>query len=569
MSISRCPFHQQNHSSHHRGTLEDHLRSDQIAPIPKLSDREWNGLRRGALLDFLIGFLSLRNLIYYRGRYNRDIIGFGWAALYQTLRVPSIVSTTYRNEGHLRAGERIFGTGEFVEIFRLPRGDRFLHDMIRVINLRHHVAGVVLPSGVVNLPEGQSGADVFPGYEADYAYISASFAENLMRGYRACGLRPGSRSWRRIGGRLAAILYQSAGATGLHRAPRDFAAHEDFCRSYETRFLNNPPGDRLAGMARDIARRILPITAALTGIPMEEHLERHVDPVSREWLFPDRGITDELRGEHARWLTLSGDRAWKSREAERQQQRDELWSRPDVAALWKAYLRIPPSSTDSRLMGAILLHAIDDPGASYRVEELRLGAGEPLLRQGEVSKRMIVVLDSSQPLLVHRSDPCTGERQLEEITAPAIVGDLGLLANRPELASTGPGREAVLQVMFIDRTQYSSLSTQSGFRVAVAADVQRDIQVGVKGMIGILADHPEMESDAGYRSLVILLGHLCDQHLFDLSEVKGLSDHATVQECVEFLRTLVPDVERRLGNRHHLQQHIREIVSLSRCGITL
>lgn len=547
--------------------LEDYLSPDRIGPIPHMTEKQWNGLRRTAFFNFVTHFLTIGNLKAYRGHFYRDILGFGWAALYQTLRVSSVVVTTHRNEGHLRAGERIFGTGEFAEIFRMPRDARFLHDMIRVINLRHHVAGVVLPSGFINLPEGKSGADVLPGYEADFAYISASFVENLMRGYRACGLRAGSRAWRRIGENLAPILYQSAGATGLHRAPRDFAAHEEFCRAYEHRFKAHPPSKRVAEMAREIARSILPVTSAMTGISMEEHLDRHIDELSRQWLFPDRSVLKELEPIHDEWLEMRHKSAKSSREAARQQLREELWERPDVAALWEAYGKIPRTHTDSRLLGAILIHAIDDPASSYKIETIQITPEKPLLRQGEVSEAMVVILESSEPLLITcseepESDSCIAGSAIEvidEISGPAILGDLGFLGNRRELTTTGVRRPATLRVIRIDRQQFASLSTQSGFRSAVAADVHHALHTEVKGLLHLLENHQEMETDAGYRSLVLLLQHLCGEEGVALERIEGYPQQATVQESIEFLRPLAADVKHRLGDRHHLTKLINAV----------
>jgi hypothetical protein len=38
------------------------------------------------------------------------MLGYAWAGIYRSLLVGSIVTTSYRNEGHIRAGDRIFGT---------------------------------------------------------------------------------------------------------------------------------------------------------------------------------------------------------------------------------------------------------------------------------------------------------------------------------------------------------------------------------------------------------------------------------------------------------------------------
>ncbi len=567
MNISKCPFHQSGGAVRHRGMLEDYLPPEMIRPIPDISEKEWNSRRRSSFFNLLTRFFSFRNLLTYRGHYTRDVLGYGWGALYQTLRASSVVATTYRNGGHLRAGERLFGTGEFSQIFKMPRNSKFLHDVIRVVNLRHHVAGVVLPSGVLNLVEGHSGAEVLPGYEADFAYIAASYVDNIMRGYRACGVRPGSRKWQRLGENLTVILYQSAKATGLSRAPRDFQAQEEFCRAYDQRFKSHPPGERITAMARETALRMVPVTAAMTGISMEEHIDRHIDELSRNWLFPDRSVLKEMEPVYAEWMELRREKAKAAKKAARQRLREELMERDDVAALWEAYGKIPRTHTDSRLMGAILLHAIDDPASSYKIETIQITPEKPLLRQGEVSEAMVVILESSEPLVItcsaeSETECCKADAEVkvvEEISGPAILGDLGLLGHRRELTTTGVRRPATLRVIRVDRHQFATLSTQSGFRSAVAADVHYALRTEVKGLLHLLVNHPEMESDAGYRSLVLLLQHLCGEEGVALDRIEGYPQQATVQESIEFLRPLAADVKHRLGDRHHLTKLINAV----------
>ena len=573
MNISKCPFHQSGGAARHRGMLEDHIPAEMIGLIPEISEKEWNSRRKSSFFNLLTRFLTFRNLLAYRGHYTRDVLGYGWGALYQTLRASSVVATTYRNGGHLRAGERLFGTGEFSQIFKMPRNSKFLHDVIRVVNLRHHVAGVVLPSGVLNLVEGHSGAEVIPGYEADFAYIAASYVDNIMRGYRACGVRPGSRTWQQLGENLTVILYQSAKATGLSRAPKDFHAQEEFCRAYDQRFKSHPPGERITAMARETALRMVPVTAAMTGISMEEHIDRHIDELSRNWLFPDRSVLKEMEPVYAEGMELRKEKAKAAKKAARQRLREELMERPDVTALWEAYEKIPRTHTDSKLMGAILLHAIDDPESSYKIETIQITPDKPLLHQGEVSEAMVVILESSEPLLITcsaepESNSCKAEAEVEvvdKISGPAILGDLGLLGNRRELTTTGVRRPATLRVIRIDRHQFAALSKQSGFRSAVAADVQYALRTEVKGLLHLLVNHPEMATDEGYRSLVLLLQHLCGEEGVVLDRIDGYPQHATVQESIEFLRPLAADVKRRLGDRHHLTKLINAVAETIGC----
>lgn len=70
-------------------------------------------------------------------------MGFAWGGIYRTLLVSSIVTTSFRNEGHFRAGERIDGTSDFFSgAFAFPRSSAEFREILGMVNLRHHVAGV-------------------------------------------------------------------------------------------------------------------------------------------------------------------------------------------------------------------------------------------------------------------------------------------------------------------------------------------------------------------------------------------------------------------------------------------
>jgi hypothetical protein len=156
------------------GTLDDFLDAEDIAPLPRLSDDEWAATRRACLGAMARQFFTLRNLWVHRGGYGRDSVGYAWGGIYRSLLVPSIVTTSYRNEGHLRAGDRIFGTGDFFRGgFVLPTTSVEFRELVEVVNLRHHVAGVVVPEG--------DGVRVLGAYEADYAYVATSFIESIRR----------------------------------------------------------------------------------------------------------------------------------------------------------------------------------------------------------------------------------------------------------------------------------------------------------------------------------------------------------------------------------------------------
>ena len=239
-------------TSPRRGTLSDYLAPEDIVAFTPLSDADWNDVRADATRIMLRQFCTLRNLWVHRGTYILDMLGYAWAGIYRSLLVGSIVTTSYRNEGHVRAGERIFGTGDFFRGgFLLPSTSPEFAELIRIVNLRHRVAGLVVPHG--------DGVRVIDGYEADYAYVATAFVEAIRRGLAACGVPPGSPGGRTVGDIFCAILYQLAGLTGVSRVPRDLAAHERFRDAYDRQLRARPPG--LSGARPHVARpRRMPST---------------------------------------------------------------------------------------------------------------------------------------------------------------------------------------------------------------------------------------------------------------------------------------------------------------------
>ena len=559
-------------SQRRRGTLEDHLPATDIVPLPAISPQEWRRLQTSAVRRILWHFCTPRNLRAYRGRFLYDILGYGWAALYRTLRVGPVAVTSFRNEGHFRAGERIVGTGEFAGIFKHGRESPDLQDVMRIVNLRHHVAGVVTPRPAADLPRDCSAwlppgsrmaVRVIDGYEAEYASIATAFIENLRRGLEACGVPRNSRAGRRVAAEMCTLMYHSAGAVGLTRVPRDLDAHDRFSASFEAAFAADPPSRRVRHMAEEIAKRILPVTAAMTGIGMEEHLERHVDPVSRDWLFPDPAKT---LAEVAPWFAEWKERRWRSGRkgfhSTRAAVRRELWARADLAAMWRAYEAADPEGPEARLIGAVLLHAIDEPDDPLRTmvpQTVTLAAGEPLITQGQQVQRMLIVLESSEPLVVMRSsEPGQEPREVVQLAAPNVLGEIGMWRQRPAVATVLCHRPATLRVISIDARQFDGLKTDSGFRAATAASVQRRLTLNSRALASTLGEQARTTRDDRLRSVAQLLAFMEGDSHAPLDAVIGLPEDATPAECLDALReqahTLVTqgrlpdDVRRSLEN---------------------
>jgi CRP-like cAMP-binding protein len=541
-----------------RGTLDDFLATDDIVPLPVLTDDEWLAVQRASGRAVAWQFCTLRNLFVYRGKIYHDALGFAWGAIYRTLLVGSIVATSYRNEGLFRAGERIRGTGDFFRGgFLLPRSSTALREITRLVNLRHHVAGVVVP-------DADGGYRVIDGYEADYAYVAASFVEAMRRGMAACGLPTDSPRSRAISEQLCTVLYQIAGSTGLRRVPRDLAAHERFCTAYDRHLRVRPSSARVQRMAREIAGRIVPFTASLAGVTVRDHVRRHFDAETSEYLFPEE-LGDDLESQRAEWVQRL--RVNKAAQAiqERSAARESVWQRSDVAALRTAYEKAAPELTDDRLIGAILLHAIDACDEADRPLERRtieLAAHEPLIRQGETVGEMYIVLAATAPLVVlHRTDAAAEPRQVATITAPIVLGEIGMWRGQPAVATVLSRQPNRLDVLVIDAERFESLKQEPGFRAATAAEIQRRLSLNTALTGSLLEDAAARSGDAKLASIAQLFRYLTGDSHVALDAVIDLPNDATPTECVEALRRQVDEAVAAGGLAPDLVRYLQQVLT--------
>ncbi|MGB8853345.1 MAG: cyclic nucleotide-binding domain-containing protein [Pirellulales bacterium] len=541
-----------------RGTLDDYLAADDIVSIPAVAEQEWDTIRRQAGWQLTRRFCTLRNLLVHGVRFSRDAMGFAWGGIYRTLFVSAIVTTSYRNEGHFRSGERIRGTSDFfVGTFVLPRSGADAREIVRLINLRHHVAGVCKPE------EGDR-VRVIDAYEAEFAYVATAFIESMRRGLELCGLPSGSRQGRAVAWPICVVLYQVAGLAGLTRMPRDLAAHERFRDAFDRHLRARPPSPRVRRMAQEIARRIVPVTASHADETVARHIARHIDPETREYLFPGGEIPADLEPQRIEWQRRQASESRTSGIEGRSRDRRAIWERPDVAALHRAYHDAVFVNTsdevDDRLIGAILLYAIDS-GATARPLERRsidLAAGEPLIRQGESVGEMYVVLSATTPLIVlHAEEVAAEPRQVATLAAPAVLGEIGMWRGQPAVATVLSREPNRLEVIVIDRARFEELKQEPGFRAATAAEVQRRLALN-SALVGTLLDDAAARTgDARLASIAQLFRFLTGDSHVALDAVIDLPAEATPAECVDALRRQVddaigaglpPDLERYLCN---------------------
>lgn len=545
-----------------RGSLDDFLAADEIVPLPEISDRDWDALRRKAGTRLAWRFCTPRNLVSYRGRFAFDAMGFAWGGIYRTLLVSSIVTTSFRNEGHFRAGERIGGTSDFFSgAFAFARSSSEFDEIVRLVNLRHHVAGVVIPVS-------HDRVRVLPGYEADYAYVATAFIESIRRGLGLCGLAPDSAAGRTLAGQVCTILYQLAGFTGLTRVPRDLAAHERFRDAYDQRLRERPPSPRVRRMAQEIARRIVPFTAFMSGSTAAAHVARHIDPETRQFLFPDGDVPVELERRRQEWQRRQKRQRTLADIRGKSQARQGLALRPDVAALRQAYHDAVHVNTDDmiddRLVGAILLHALDaDPSCTPPLERrsIALAPGEVLIRQGAPVSEMYVVLSTTAPLVVMHAPDAAEPRQLAVLAAPTVLGEIGMWRGQPAVATVTTHEPNRLELLVIDAVRFAALKQEPGFRAAAAAEVQRRLSLN-SALVGTLLDDVAAGSKSPLlASIAQLFRFLTGDSHVALDAVIGLPEEATPDECVEALRAQVDEAMRAGGLPPELLRYLGHVVA--------
>jgi CRP-like cAMP-binding protein len=294
------------------------------------------------------------------------------------------------------------------------------------------------------------------------------------------------------------------------------------------------------------------------------HIRRHLDPETAAYLFPERPGAD-LETQRDEWVRRH--RARKAVEAiqARSTAREAIWNRPDVAALRQAYEQAASDSTDDRLIGAILLHAIDARGAADRPLEQRtieLAAGEPLIQQGRKMEEMYVVLSTTAPLVVlHQTDASPEPRQVATITGPTVLGEIGMWRGQPAVATVLSREPNRLEMLVIDAERFESLKHEPGFRAATAAEVQRRLSLNTALTGTQLEDAAARSGDSRLASIAQLYRYLTGDSHVALDAVIDLPDDATPAESVEALRRQVDAAINAGGLAPDLVRYLQQVVS--------
>ncbi|MEN9734469.1 MAG: hypothetical protein RLZ45_2464 [Verrucomicrobiota bacterium] len=529
-------------------TLDRYMPVEDLIPCRHPEGKAWGRLRWRSFIDLIWHFSTWRNLRNYPRNLLADITGFAWAGIYRSMTVPSIASTSLKNEGHFRPRERILGTESFFgTTFRFPPGSSRMNQILQKVNLRHHVAGVVVRKGDT--------VEVVPHYEAAFAYVSTAFIECLRDGYAACGVPPDSAKGRRIASDLCQILYPISGWVGLTRMPRDLEAHERFRDAFERRLWELPRSPWLNSQTRELAKRIFPYTAARSSLSMETLLHRHLDRRTAQYLFPDPAALDEIRptfeaysrevrGQKQSALNLLRDQFSRTRVPP---------ARPGLEELWKAYRKAPDNSTAARMVGAVLLYALEAPTDATSwlpPQDLHLDPSEPLFRQGQVHHHCYIVLESSATLVVtRRGVPGTdseAEAEIAQVDAPTLIGEIGLWRKRPAIATVICRVPIRLRVVRLDEAAFAQLKTHSGFWHAVAAEVQRRLQISMRGLEQGLLQLASRTADPEVTAVLELIRHINGNVEARLDLVPGIHPEVSLAECIDLLRQKVSHLHGRM-----------------------
>lgn len=503
-----------------------------------MKEGEWWRLRWWGVVRLIWYFFDWKKPSVH-GRSFPDLAGFSWAGIYRSMRVPEIAAASFKNEGHFRAKGRVAGTERFFgAAFRSPRRSRKLQQIIDEVNLRHHVAGIVRRKG--------RDFEVMPHYETAFAYVATAFIESIRRGYQSRGVDLSSPKGRKISQQVCTVLYQVAGMVGLTRMPKNLEAHEKFRDSVESGLAAQPPSAWMQTQAREIGKKILPITSAFAGVTLESTLQRYLDPVTSAYLFPDPAVVEQVRPIYdERRNSLHVQKSFWSRILNVFIPPEPPVPRHDLDPLWEAYWKTPDDSTDARLIGAVLLCALEstpEEKAWWNPVVMRLQAREPLFRQGKRHDRCYVLLKTSEPLIVTRKgmmghDP-GAEIEIAQVDRPTVLGEIGMWRGRPAITTVAPHKPCELTVLSLDAKTFDVLKGNSGFWNAVAAEIQRRLKISTKALEKTLLQYEERLKDENFTSLCHLIRYVNGDIHARLDLVPEVQPEMTLAQCIELLRTL-------------------------------
>jgi CRP-like cAMP-binding protein len=191
-----------------------------------------------------------------------------------------------------------------------------------------------------------------------------------------------------------------------------------------------------------------------------------------------------------------------------------------------------------------------------------LAAGEPLIRQGEKLSEMYVIIAATAALVVlHREAAAAAPMQVATLTAPTVLGEIGMWRGQPAVATVLSREPNRLEVLVIDSQHFASLKHEPGFRAATAAEVQRRLSMNTSLAGRKIEDAAAGSGDPRLASIAQLFRYLTGDSHVALDAVIDLPDDATPAECVDALRRQVDEAIAGGGLTPDLVRHLKEVVS--------
>jgi len=205
------------------------------------------------------------------------------------------------------------------------------------------------------------------------------------------------------------------------------------------------------------------------------------------------------------------------------------------------------------MVGAVLLYALEAPTEATSwlpPQDLHLDPSEPLFRQGQVHHHCYIVLESSGPLVVTRrgvpgTDP-EAESEIAQVDAPTLLGEIGLWRKRPAIATVSCREPTRLRIVRLDEAAFAQLKNQSGFWHAVAAEVQRRLQISMRGLEQGLLQLASMGGGPEMTAVLELIRYVNGNAEARLDLVPGIHPEVSLAECIDLLRQKVSHLHGRM-----------------------
>jgi hypothetical protein len=130
-------------------------------------------------------------------------------------------------------------------------------------------------------------------------------------------------------------------------------------------------------------------------------------------------------------------------------------------------------------------------------------------------------------------------QQLVAVTAPHVLGIMGMWRGQPEVSTIYTHVANQLDVIVIDNEYFSQLNQGSGFQAAMADEVRRRLSLNASIIEELLHQAATSSNDPVLRSIEQLFRYLSGDSHTPLDKVIDLEIDASPAEYVEALRNQV------------------------------